>query len=120
MAAEYGLVNSNAEWKVHFDASILLLFLGTFSCIPQLFIKHNDSGSVMFIIIKIVDDLLAAGLGDELRSFAKHIGEIFTLVTISNDPGRLRFYGLNIMQYDYFTSSVHGDEKLQALSPYPL
>ena len=32
----------------------------------------------------------------------------------------MRFFGLNITQHDDFTSTIDGDQKLQAIEPYPL
>lgn len=72
------------------------------------------------IIIKIVDDLLATGTDPALRFFIVGFGKLFKLSETLNGPGRLRFFGLSIVQQDDFSCSIDGDEKLQAIEPYPL
>lgn len=52
MLVAYGLINANTKWKVQSDTVLLSLALVTFSAIPQLFVKKNDSGAVVLIIIK--------------------------------------------------------------------
>lgn len=75
MAAAYGLVNENAKRRVHTGATLLSFSLITSSFISQLFVKLNGLGAVLFIIIKIIGYLLAAGSYHELRSFFKHISK---------------------------------------------
>lgn len=42
------------------------------------------------------------------------IGEIF------HGPGRLRFYALNLIQEENISVTIHADDKLQAMEPYPM
>lgn len=45
-------------------------------------------------------------------------GCAFKLGTILHGPGRLRFYGLFILQADYFSCPVNADKKLQSIKAY--
>lgn len=72
------------------------------------------------VVIKIVDDILATGTDEALRSFLKSFGNKLTLGEITKGPGRLRFFGFNIFQLEYFSCKIDGEEKLGAIEPYPL
>lgn len=45
---------------------------------------------------------------------------MLTLSDVASGPSRLRFYELNIIQNEAFSSSIDGDEKLCAIDPLPL
>ena len=79
LAAAYGLVNSNAKWQVKSDGAITSLGFIQSSAIPQLFLHFDNNGSVDIVLIKIVDDILATGKDDALRSFVTHFGLVFKL-----------------------------------------
>lgn len=64
------------------------------STIPQLFVKRNTNGKVTLLVIKIVDDILAAGPDSEQRSIVQLFGKKSKLGTVCHGPGKLRFYGL--------------------------
>ena len=54
------------------------------------------------------------------EQFIKKFNIQFKLGTVNYGPGLLRFYGLNIRQFDDFHCTIDGDEKLEALEPSPI
>lgn len=116
----YGLVNYNAKWQVQADHALDSLGIIQSTAIPQLFIHLDSNDVVDMVVIKIVDDILATGTDDDLRLFVTSFGNKFTLGEITNGPGRLRFFGLNIVQHEDLSCTSNGDEKLGAIEPYPL
>lgn len=120
LAAAYGLVNSNAKWQVKSDDALTSLSLVQSSTIPQLFLHFYSENHVDLVVIKMADAILATGTDCALRSFAQDFGKKFNLAEITHGPGRLRFFGLKIIQHEDFSCSIDGDEKLNALEPYQL
>lgn len=86
LVAVYGLVNANSKWQVKSDNSLLELGLQHLSSTPQLFAKFDDNGVVFLLFIKIVDDFLACGPDDVLRSFVTSLGDTFKLGTVRHGP----------------------------------
>lgn len=120
LAAAYGLENANAKWQVKSDSALASLGLIQSSAIPQLFVHTDRNGNIDMIVIKMVDDILATGQDDVLKSFVTDFGGPFALGEIMHGPGQLRFFGLNIVQHEDFSCSIDGDEKLGKIEPYPL
>lgn len=80
----------------------------------------QKNGDIDVVDIKYVDDLLATGTDRALKSYVAKFGQKFKLGDIANGPGRIRFYGLDIIQLDDFSSMIDGDYKLRKIEPYPL
>ena len=120
LVAGYGLINSNAKWQFVSDNSLLQIGLKCVPEIQQLFVKHDENGNLILLVIKIVDDILATGPDIELRKFVSAFGDIFKLGTIRNGPGKMRYFGMNVLQFDDFSCQIDCDDKLNALEGYPL
>lgn len=91
IAEAYDLVNSNTRSQVQFDVVMLFIGFVTSFVITQLYVKHDDSGAVVPIILKVVNDLLFASYNYELCPFMKTFGKNITRGTISNGFGLRRF-----------------------------
>ena len=119
LAAAYGLVNANSKWQIQSDKVLTDMGLEQCTYVPQLFtLKVN--GKIVLIVAKIVDDMLATGELAMTEQFIKKFNIQFKLGTVNYGPGLLRFYGLNIRQFDDFHCTIDGDEKLEALEPSPI
>lgn len=97
LVAEYGLIYANSKWQFKLNNALLDLDLQHVSEIPQLFVRREDACSVIFLVIKIVDDNLSCGPDDELKFFENQFGRKFKLGAISHGPGELRSYCLSIL-----------------------
>ncbi len=119
LTAAYGLVNANAKWQNKSDDVMFQLGLTQSKFIPQLFYK-KEGGKLVLIVAKIVDDLKAAGVGNNAKNFLENFHKVFNLGTINHGPGRLRFFGINTVQSKDFTVTTDADDKMEAVSEYPL
>jgi len=119
LVATYGLVNANAKWQSKSDAGLQKLGLVPVTQVPQLFVMFKED-KLCLIVAKVVDDLLLSGEEAVVAKFLADFNSMFKLGTITRGPGNLRFYGLMITQDEDCSSTIHGDEKLNALEPYPL
>lgn len=90
------------------------------SVIPQLFLRFDGDNHVAFVVINIVDDIFSMVTKHVLRSFVLDFGQKVTLGERTLGPGRLGFFGHNIVQHEDFSCSIDGYGKLNALEPYPL
>ena len=68
----------------------------------------------------MVDDLLLTGTDESLRQFVTDFHQKFKLGEVVHGPGTLRFYGLNLIQDTDYSVSIHADDKLNAIEPYPI
>lgn len=75
---------------------------------------------LVLLAVKIVDENLLTGMDSVLRRFLTDFNSKFKLGEVVHGPGSLRFYGNNIIQEEHFSVSIHSDDKLQSLEPYPL
>ena len=119
LAAAYGLVNANSKWQLQSDTAITNMGLTQCRYIPQLFYMKKNRKTVL-LVAKIVDDMLVTGETSYVKSFVHKFNTQFTLGTVTYGPGLLRFYGLNIRQYDDYHSTIDGDEKMDALDAVPI
>ena len=119
LAAAYGLVNANAKWQTQSDQLIQSLGLTQCPLVPQLFYKLSN-GRLSLVVAKIVDDLMVTGEPGEVESFQSGFGKIFKLGTVCSGPGRLRFFGLSVIQAENYSTTVDGDDKLHALETHAL
>lgn len=55
-----------------------------------------------------------------MRNFVNNFNDRFKLGGVVHGPSVLRFFGLNIIQDEDCTMTIHADDKLQALEPYPI
>lgn len=118
LTAAYGLVNANAKWQNHSDNLMFELNLSQSKFIPQLFFK-KEGGILVLIVAKIVDDLKAAGIGDNAKNFLEQFHKHFKFGAVNRGPGKLRFFGINTMQNEDFTVGTDADDKLDAVTEYP-
>lgn len=68
----------------------------------------------------IVDDIIVAGEPREIEKIQTGFEEQFNRCSVSHGPVALRFYGLNVSQDEGFNVNIDGNDKLEALEPYPL
>lgn len=87
--------------------------------ITQLFIFTTPHGTTS-LLSKIVDDILICGPPDHVDDVILKIEKHFTLGTLSHGPGTLRYFGLNILQYDDYSVSIDGNDKLDAIATLPI
>lgn len=69
---------------------------------------------------KIVDDILICGEDIVVDRIFDMLKDRFTLGTIVHGPRHIRCFGLNIIQYDDYTVSINGDDKLFFISSAPM
>lgn len=119
-AAAYGPVNANVKWQFKSDHVFRSLARKPAAAIHQLFTKFDVQRKVTLIVIKIVENFVAIGAHFALGTFAHMLDESVHPKTVSPGPGFLCFFGLNVDQFRDYSCSVDGDEKLEAISPYPL
>lgn len=106
--------------QVKYDYAICALgFVQSFA-IPQLLVDKDENGSVDIVFIKIVDDILANGRDEALKTFVSSLNQRINLGDSAHGPGRLHFFGLKIIQNEDFSCSIYGDENLKEIEPYPL
>lgn len=75
LVAGHGLINVNSKWQAVSDDTFVEIGLEHLAAIPQFFIKLDEQRTVLLLVIKIVDDILACGTDDILRSFVVEFGE---------------------------------------------
>ena len=119
LAASYGLVNANAKWQEAIDNFLSGVGFNQLVYVPQLFFKKKGD-DISVIAVKIVDDILFACPLDLLKSVVNKISSKYKLGTIVYGPGNFRYNGLTISQDTDFIISIHADDKLEALQPYPI
>ena len=119
LTASYGLVNANAKFQALADDLLLDLGLSRVIDVPQLFYGKKD-GVLTVLMAKIVDDILITGISDDVTSLLREFNKRLKFGTITHGPGRLRYFGFNIVQYEDYTVVIDGDDKLGALSAQPL
>lgn len=69
LTAAFGLVNSNAKWKVQSDHFLAPLGLIQSTAIRRLFIHLHSNGVADMFVIKIVDDILATRTDEAFQAF---------------------------------------------------
>lgn len=119
MVAAYGLVNSNAKWQHKSDQALINLGLSQSKHIPQLFYKI-EKGELTMVIAKVVDDIIAAGIGNTAEQLLSDFGKQYELGKMESGPGNFRFFGINISQNDDLSIESDADDKLEGLFEYSL
>lgn len=51
LVAEYGLIDANSKWQAVFDDAFVEMGLQHLAAIPQLFIKLDENGTVLLLIM---------------------------------------------------------------------
>ena len=74
----------------------------------------------MLLVCKIVDDFYMTGTDTALRQFINAFNLHFKLGEVVHGPGTLRFFGMNIIQNEDYSISIHADDKLKQLEPFPI
>lgn len=113
-------MDANAKLQFQSDSIFRSLGLEKVPEIFQLFIGRDQTGAICIGFIKIVDEIQFSRPDDTVRKFVADFENIFTIGTLSHGPGRLWFYGLNIIQNEDYTCLIEGGKKLAALSSYHL
>ena len=90
LAASYGLLNTNAKWQKHSDATFEKLGLLNVAYVPQLFCRKVD-GELRLIVLKVVDDILIGGLTDDRKAFVQKLKEHYVIGTIVHTPSFMKF-----------------------------
>lgn len=65
---------------------------------------------------KIVDDIKAAGSGDNYEKFIDSFSKTFKLRNISNGPGKMKIFGINTIQDDFFKIPTDTNNKIESLN----
>lgn len=117
--AAYGIVNARTKWHFLSDSKLRELGLSPLAAIPQLFTKETEKGLVLQVA-KLVDEVLLTDENAHIDKFTADFYEAYKLRTASYGPRQLIFFGLPIIQHQDCSSTIHGDEKLHSLEPYPL
>lgn len=120
LTASYGLVNPNEKWQVVSDQARHDFGFSSVAVLPQLFYLNNNSGKVTPALVKVVYDFLICGETDVVDNTIRSISEVFTLGTIIHGPGLLRYFGLNVVQHDYYTITIDSDDKLNGITTAPI
>lgn len=94
---------------------VLRPWLGTLRAGPTTLCKH-ENGRLVLIAAKAVNDIRAAGVGDNAQVLIDRFDNAFKLGTVSNGPGSLRFFDINTVQNGDLTVSTNADDKLNALT----
>ena len=119
LTAAYGLVNANAKWQDHIDNFLFGLGLSQLVYVPQLFYKiENDILSIA--AVKVVDDILLCGERRYVQDIIDLISNSYELGTILFGPGTIIFFGMTITQSDDYVITIHADDKLESMQPFPL
>lgn len=116
----YELVNAHAKFRSQSDEVLRSIWFVQYATMPQFFYIQRCDGSATVTACKLVDDILIAGDYQPAEDSALSFGEIFELGTTARGPGRLRFFGLNVVQEEDFAVSFDAEDKLDALQLYQL
>lgn len=76
--------------------------------------------SLVSLIANVVHDISLTGITNIFDALIISIDSIFKLETISHGPGRLRLFGISILQKSDGTIVVSYDAKLGALESFPI
>lgn len=98
LIASYGL-NSNAKWQKHSGQVFIDLGLQHCQQMFQLFYKM-DSDELVLILGKVIDDTKVAGKYNYPESFLMKFNRTFKLGKSTIGPGRMRFFGIIVIQED--------------------
>lgn len=66
----------------------------------------------------MVDDLLAAGIGDKAHNLLTQFNHQFKLGSLKIGPGRFRFFGTNVIQNEDLSVIKNADVKLEGIFEY--
>lgn len=87
--------------------------------ITQQFLYFTSVG-LTSLLSKIADDLLLCGPPEHVDDIILKLKDKFTLGTIAHRPRTLRYFRFNNVQYEDYTISSDGDDKLDALAAFLL
>ena len=79
--------------------------------------KNNQ---IVLIVAKIVYHLIMTGVKHFVDIFLKKFDDKFKFGSIVHGPGIIKFYGLTIEQFEDMSSTIHSDDKLNAIECFPL
>lgn len=117
LTAAYGLVNQNSKWQVKSYEDMYSIGLIQCQQVPQLLYMHNQ-GKLILEAAKIVDDIKIAGTQYHTSRFISLFNVQFELWTVVEGPGVMRFFGINVEQYEDYTVHTDAEDKLNALTEY--
>lgn len=86
---------------------------------PQIFVLKMKDKTIA-VLAKVVDEILMKGDPLVTDPIIMMINAKFKLGTIIHGPGQIRFFGLNVQQFDDMSICVDADEKLHALETMPI
>lgn len=116
---EYNLVNSNSKCQKLSDDAFFELRPKAMTEIPLLFVLIKE-GKLVLLVSKIGDDSFLTSTDEALRDFIISFNEKFKPGDVVHGPGTIRFYGTTISQDEDYSVSIHADDKLNKLEPYPI
>lgn len=119
LTAAYGLVNAGAKWQDQCDKFFRGLGLKQLTYVPQVFYLKS-ANTLEMLAVKVVDDVLFAGPVSTVKKVIEKIKKVYELGTIVYGPAAFLFFGLHIVQDDTMEIFVHADDKLDALTCFPI
>lgn len=110
---------SKGKWHSQPDILLFNLELQHISVITQLFYKKLV-GSIRVMNVNISDDTFATGPSTIVKTYILDFTSNSELHTVARILQILRFFVMNIIQGTYYTWSNYADDKLKALTLYPI
>ena len=101
------------------DTTLLGMGLLAVVNVPQLFYLM-ESGTLVLIVAKIVDDILVGGHDKMRKIFIKRLAEVYKIGTIVHLPGSFQFFGINVEQDESGSVRISAEDKLRDISPHTL
>lgn len=114
LTSAYGLMNSNAKLQNISDQVLVNIIFSTLWILLRLFMMQSSS-KFMFLLEKIVNDILICRASDLYDTVVTKKKIPFMLETISHGLGLFRFFGLNIIQHDDYSVAIDGNNKIESL-----
>lgn len=88
--------------------------------VPQLFYRHDTSGNLSVVAVKIVDDVLFVGDENLINSIMEMIQSNSELGAVVYGPRSFLFFCLEICQDSGYSITFNADTKIYSLELYPL
>lgn len=113
-------MNDNAKWQAQSDALLLDCGLTRVVLITQLFASFDANGTLLALVAIVVDEILICSSAAMSDSLVQLINSPFIPGTVTNGPGFIGVFGLNITQRDDHSISVDVDYKRMRIESFPL
>jgi Reverse transcriptase (RNA-dependent DNA polymerase) len=114
----YGLVDAGRQWQLAFERWLLdIMGFVTVPSMPQVFMLFDPGGSIQFLVGKVVDDVIIAGIREDIERFLEALKSLW-IIGKAEIANRLMFNGTLIerdastgaicpLMTDYFKEKMH-------------